>query len=413
MKILFDLSNNEIIKTYDEIIYGIKGYSINQILDLKLFENVNSNIIINLDNINDYNELANELLIKYNEQTYSFDRFKSIKKVKYNLDFECQNELDLNRGTIISKVINNTKDLISTPHNFLGTNEYINYIKDLINDLNNPNVKLEILDKEEIKKLNMNAFLAVNKGSKDEAKLVHITFNNSNKENICLIGKGIMFDTGGYSIKPSDSMKSMKKDMAGSATVLGVFEAAVRLNLNVNLSIIMALTDNMISNEAYKVDDILVAMNNKSIEVHSTDAEGRLTLADALCYANYKGYTNIIDIATLTGGVMVALGLSITGLFSNDDLMVEKLLESAKEANELIWRLPISKEAEDMIKDSKVADLKNSTGRYASSISAAAFLKEFINDKTKWAHFDIAGTAAKNGIPTAVLLKTLLNYIEK
>lgn len=401
------------IKTNDLISINIKDLEIDDIIQLDIFKGIDEDVNINLDTFIglDKKELANELYLNFYSSNYSFDKFKTNKNKKYEITFTSVEEINLDKAIIVNQAITNTKEIINTPHNYFGTNEYVSYITKLVESLNSKKVSLNILGKKEIEELGMNALLAVNKGSKEEAKFVCLKYQNSKKDPICLIGKGIMFDSGGYSLKPSDSMKTMKKDMTGSATVLGVFEAAVKLKVDVNLVVLLPLTDNMISSEAFTVDDIVYAMNKKSIEIFSTDAEGRLILADALCYANYIGCNKIIDIATLTGGIGIALGTSFSGLFSNSKELASDILIASKIAKEGMWELPITNEAKKMVRDSKVADLRNSTGRYASSICAAAFLEEFVDEKTKWAHIDIAATAMKNELATAVCLRTLLEYV--
>ena len=233
-----------------------------------------------------------------------------------------------------------------------------------------------------------------------------------------LVGKGVMFDTGGYSLK--QSMNNMKDDMAGSATVLGILEAAVKNNLPVNLSVVICATDNRIDGGALLPDDVLTAMNGKTIEIVSTDAEGRLTLADAVYFAQKQGSKNIIDFATLTGAIVVALGDYTTGLFGNDLDNINSLLVSSKEEYEGLWHMPITEYMRERVRGSKVADLTNSTGRSAGAIGAAAFIEEFIEEGTKWMHLDIAGTAFNTSPAynefygaTGAMVKTVYNYLKK
>ena len=264
----------------------------------------------------------------------------------------------------------------------------------------------------------MGAFLGVNKGSTSEPKLIHITYQGKDDFNdpLALIGKALMFDTGGYSLK--QSMVNMKDDMGGAATVIGVLEACVKNNLKVNLQIVICATDNRINGEALLPDDVLTAMNKKTIEVISTDAEGRLTLADALTYAQKEGSKKIIDLATLTGAVVVALGDYTTGAFTNDQQMVDKIIEAGNQEQESIWQLPITDFIREQVRATKVADIKNSTGRGAGASSAAAFLEEFVEEGSKWVHLDIAGTAFRTSPAynefygaTGAMVKTLYNYL--
>lgn len=350
--------------------------------------------------------------------TYTFDRFKSKKKEKKQTFHFVTNdnvEKEVYQGTVIGESINHTRDLVNTPHNYLSTYELVDYTRKLVESLNSPKVKLRVLDKEEISALGMNAFLGVNQGSRQHARLIHLTYQGTeNFENpLALVGKGVMFDTGGYNVKSTEGMRNMKSDMAGAASVLGAFEAAARLNVERNLMVIIAATDNLISSDAFVTDDILTAMNGKTIEIISTDAEGRLTLADALCYAQKEGAKELIDVATLTGAVLVALGDQVTGAFGNNQAMMDTFLQVGKNSGEWFWQLPITPHMEKKVRGSKVADLLNSTGRLMGSSGAAAFLKEFVDADAKWVHLDIAGTASDTEGATGAVVKTLFNYTRR
>lgn len=322
----------------------------------------------------------------------------------------------LEEGLWVSAAIDNTRDLVNKPYNYLSANDLAAYATTLVASLDNEKAQATIYDKKEIEELGMNAFLGVNKGSSAEPKLIHLIYKNSDDAPIALVGKGLMYDTGGYSLK--QSMNNMKDDMAGAATVLGVFELAVKKALPIHLHIIICATDNRINGEALLPDDVLTAMNKKTIEIISTDAEGRLTLADAVCYAQKQGCKEVIDIATLTGSVVVALGEYVTGLFGNDKKAIEKMLEAGKQANEEIWELPINAYIRSQVRSSKVADLTNSTGRNMGASSAAAFIEAFIDQPTKWLHLDIAGTAFHTSPfykepygATGATVKTLYQYL--
>jgi leucyl aminopeptidase len=206
-----------------------------------------------------------------------------------------------------------------------------------------------------------------------------------------LVGKGITFDTGGISIKPADGMEKMKYDMAGGAAMLGAMRAIALLNPKVKVICIVCATENMPSGKAQKPGDVQIAMSGKSIEIINTDAEGRLVLADGLCYARQLGCTHLVDAATLTGAVVVALGSANAGVFANDDPMYERFRHALDKAGEKFWRLPLDEEYKDLIR-SNIADIMNSGGRWGGASSAAMFLKEFAED-TPWLHLDIAGTA--------------------
>ncbi len=279
-------------------------------------------------------------------------------------------------------------------------------------------LEAKIFSKNEIKEFGMNAFLAVSQGSINEPKFVHLTYKpkTTPRKKIALIGKGITFDAGGLNIKPATSMLTMKCDMSGSASVLGIIQAISKLQADIELHVICALCENMTSGSAYKQGDILTAMNGKTIEVDNTDAEGRLTLADALSYADMLDVDEVIDIATLTGAVIVALGHNITGVMGNNQKQIDKFKQIAALSGENVWQMPILEELKDNLK-SEIADMKNTGGRNAGTSTAAWFLSNFTKSKS-WLHLDIAGTAYLDKSnketlsgPTGVMIRTLINYL--
>ncbi len=258
-----------------------------------------------------------------------------------------------------------------------------------------PKVKVEIFDKKRLEKEKMGLLLAVNRGSAHEPFLISIHYNGNpkSKERHVLVGKGITYDTGGLSLKPSTSMDTMKSDMAGAGAVMGALHAIINLNLPVNITGVMPVTENAIGSRSYKPGDVYVGYSGKTVEVVNTDAEGRLILADALAYTVDKLQpASIIDLASLTGAVVVALGDDVAGFFANNDKLAEGLLASSRKTGETIWRLPLHKEYKALLK-SEIGDIKNSTGRGAGPITAALFLEEFVDSKIPWAHLDIAGTS--------------------
>ncbi|MFP4286230.1 MAG: leucyl aminopeptidase family protein [Candidatus Izemoplasmataceae bacterium] len=346
---------------------------------------------------------------------YTFNKFKTKDpQDKYLRSYTSTNDYSevIHKGIVLGEAINHTKDLVNTPYNYMNASDLADYASSL--DVID-RVKVRVLNKKDIEALNMGAFLGVNKGSLHEPKLIHLEYtgDSSNTELTALIGKGVMYDTGGYSLKTPQSMPSMKCDMAGAATVLGAFEAISRLKLKQNVSVVIAATDNRIGDEAIVPDDIVTAANGLTIEIISTDAEGRLTLADALWYAQKKGATKMIDLATLTGAVVAALGKEFTGAFTNNKTFLNELVEVSKETKESLWELPISKGYKDELK-SYVADLKNKGGRLAGASVAAAFLEYFVENDTPWIHLDIAGTSfdSTNGA-TGIMVKTLVKYFEQ
>ena len=265
--------------------------------------------------------------------------------------------------------------------------------------------------------MGMGAFLAVARGSEEEPKFIHIKYTCDNpKKRIAIIGKGICFDSGGLDIKPASSMLTMKDDMSGAACVLGVMSVVKELNLQVEVHGIIAACENMPSGKAYKPGDILTAKNGKTIEVDNTDAEGRLTLADALCYACELNIDEVIDLATLTGACMVALGTHAAGIMGNDKELINNLIKTADNAGEKFWELPMWEDYADSLK-SDVADMQNTGSRWGGASTAGCFLKNFVKD-VKWAHIDIAGTAfldkpQKEFIKgaTGAGVRTLLKYL--
>jgi leucyl aminopeptidase len=252
---------------------------------------------------------------------------------------------------------------------------------------------VKVIQYDELVSLGAGGLAAVGKGSKDKPRLLVIEYKGAGTEApVALVGKAITFDTGGYSLKPSEFIVGMKYDKAGGVSVLATIIAAARLKLKINLVAIIPAAENMISSEAYRPDDILKMLSGLTVEIVSTDAEGRLILADALTYAQntYKPRA-IIDIATLTGGVKIALGSRRAGLLSNSDELAATLQNAGETTGELLWRLPLDDEYFDLLK-SDDADMKNSGPREAQTIVGAIFLKQFVSDDFPWAHLDIAAT---------------------
>ena len=253
-------------------------------------------------------------------------------------------------------------------------------------------LKCTIFKKREIEQMKMGGLIAVNRGSVEEPRFVVIEYNpRKAKKHVALVGKGITFDSGGISIKPAEKMEEMKFDMCGAATVVGTIEAVAKLGLPVRITAIFAATENLPSGSAYKPGEIITMMNGKTVEIVNTDAEGRMILGDALHYACKLKPDHIIDYATLTGACVVALSSEAAGLFTEDDELAQKLIESGERVGDRFWRLPLWDEYKEQIR-SEWADMKNTGGRWGGAITAAVFLKEFV-DCPSWAHLDIAGTA--------------------
>ncbi|MCX7876715.1 MAG: leucyl aminopeptidase [Melioribacteraceae bacterium] len=255
-----------------------------------------------------------------------------------------------------------------------------------------------IFDKKELQKRKMNAILAVGSGSSNDPLMMYIHYKPKNAtKRIALVGKGVTYDSGGLSIKPTSGMIEMKADMAGGALVVGTIQAASKLNLPVELIGVVPCVENMLSGSSYKPGDVIIASNGKSIEVKDTDAEGRIILADALHFASQMKPDEIIDFATLTGAIVVALGEFYAGLFTKDDDIAKRIFNSSQKTFERIWRMPFSDDFNSLIK-SDIADVANLGSRWGGAITAAKFLENFVDEKIAWAHLDIAGPALKHDL---------------
>jgi leucyl aminopeptidase len=327
-------------------------------------------------------------------------------------------EEGIHRGQKIAEACNLARELSMLPSNFLTPSTFAKKASDVAKKT--PGLKATIHGASEIKKLKMGSLWGVAKGSVEEPKLIVLEYQGASakEEKIALIGKGVCFDSGGISIKPAKGMKEMTGDMAGGATVLGAIQAAAQLKLKVNLIAIIPAVENMPGGKAQKPGDVVTAMNGKTIEVINTDAEGRLILCDAMTYAQKLGAKKMIDFATLTGGVIISLGHLFTGVLSNNQNFVEDLIKSSKNAGEKFWQLPLHPDYFKLLK-SDIADMTNCLeGGEASTITAAEFLHQFVEEGTKWIHCDIAGTAdvtsatayyAKGA--TGVGIRTLIEYL--
>ncbi len=297
----------------------------------------------------------------------------------------------IQKGQILAEATNLARDLINEPPNVLTPSELALRAATMAQQFG---LECEIFAKEKIAELKMGGLLGVTRGSEEQPKFIILRYRGapqSTDKGLALVGKGITFDSGGISIKPAAGMDEMKGDMGGAAAVIGAMQAIAGLKPALNVTALIPTCENMPSGTAYHPGDILRIMNGKTIEIVNTDAEGRLVLADALSYASKEGLSPIIDLATLTGGIVVALGYTMTGLFSNDEFLTDELLAAGRAAGEKYWPMPLDEEYGEMIK-SDIADIKQTGGRYASSVTAAKILEQFVGDAT-WAHLDIAGTS--------------------
>ena len=366
-------------------------------------------VAFSLDGVDfDYSE---QLTIGAFIADYTFDKYKSEKKDNKVQELYVQANADLvKKAEKIASAMTFARNLANEPAQFATPEELALIASDL-------GLDTKIYSKDECEKMGMGAFLAVAQGSSREPKFIHMKYRVDNpKKKIALIGKGITFDSGGLDIKPPSSMLTMKDDMSAAACVIGVMSIIRELHPQVEVHGIIAACENMPGCSAYKPGDILTAKNGKTIEVDNTDAEGRLTLADALCYACELGVDEVIDLATLTGACMVALGTQASGIMGNDETLVKNLINTAERSGERFWQLPLWEEYFDSLK-SDIADMKNTGSRWGGASTAGVFLQQFVKD-VKWAHIDIAGTAflekpQKEFIKgaTGAGVRTLLNYI--
>jgi leucyl aminopeptidase len=293
------------------------------------------------------------------------------------------------RAKALASAVRTVRDLGNTPANIMTPTRLAERAAEVCAEVG---VRCTIYGRRDIQRMKMGGLIAVNRGSIEEPRFVVMEHAPRRaKLHVALVGKGITFDSGGISIKPAEKMEEMKFDMCGAAAVIGIMEAAARLELPVKITGIFAATDNLPSGSAYKPGEIITMMNGKTVEIVNTDAEGRMILGDALHYASNLKPDHLIDYATLTGACVVALGSEASGLFSNNDELARKLIESGERVGERVWRLPAWDEYKELIR-SEWADMKNSGGRWGGAITAAVFLKEFV-DCPSWAHLDIAGTA--------------------
>jgi leucyl aminopeptidase len=357
---------------------------------------------------------------------YEFKRYKFRSEEEYLLPEEVKFILSegmdkqsflhgIEKGQLYSRATILARDLVNEPASIATPQRLAEVAKDLSRS---GRLKVNIYEEDAIREMGMGGLFAVSRGSEVPPRFVHILYEVPNpKKRVALVGKGITFDSGGLCIKSQESMQGMKGDMAGAAAVLGIASVLEELSPELNIHGIFPATENMPGGRAYKVGDILRILNGKTVEIVSTDAEGRLILADALSFASRQRPDVIIDIATLTGAIVVALGTDISGLFSDDEILVEKLLHASRFTGEKLWRMPVDSDYKELLK-SEHADMKNSGGRDGGAILGALFLREFVEEGISWAHIDIAGAALSKGAfykspgATGVMVRTLLRYLE-
>jgi len=401
--------NEELRKSASKLKSELNKYKIEKLTVVDANENI--------DRLLAYAEglaLSHYQFLKYFEDKEK--KQHSLKEINIKVDEKDADKINTLKFSV--KSVFKARDLVNEPLSFLDTNQFVEEIKELSKE---SGFKLDVLDKKQIESLKMGGLLAVNKGSVLPPKFAILTWepkNAKNKNHIVLVGKGIVYDTGGLSLKPTaNSMDIMKSDMGGAASVVGSMYAIASMNLPVKVVGLVPITDNAINNNAYVPGDVITMYNGKTVEVMNTDAEGRLILADALCYAEKYNPELVIDLATLTGASVMAIGqYGIVAMGNADDKIFNKLENSGNAVYERIVKFPFWNEYEELIK-SDIADVKNIGGRIAGSITAGKFLELFTN--YKWIHLDIAGPAfidkddyyrTKGGTGTAVRLIT--NFLQ-
>ncbi len=350
------------------------------------------------------NEVAANIAHGATLRQYKFDKYQTKSNDKdgspgfeiTSLSIQCEEaakvkKLYQDQFVSLQTGVFTARDLVNEPANVLGPDEYAKRIKGLAKE----GLDIEILDEKALKKLKMNALLGVGQGSRQGSYLAVMKWNGAPKSKaapLAIVGKGVCFDTGGISIKGAGGMEDMKGDMGGSATVVGLMQTLAKRKAKVNVIGVVGLVENMPDGLAQRPGDIVTSMSGQTIEIINTDAEGRLVLADALWYTQDKyNPSHMINLATLTGAIMVALGKEHAGLFCNNDELADQLVHSGKQTGEPVWRMPMGS-AYDKLINSQFADMKNTGGRWGGAITAAQFLERHVN-KTPWAHLDIAGVA--------------------
>ena len=352
---------------------------------------------------------------------YKFDKYLSEKKEKFlNLNYLIKGEVpEIIEGVHLAKISTIIKNLINEPAEVMNPKQLASQALELGELFG---FEVEILDEDKAFELGMTSYLSVARAAHHRPYVIVMRYNgdSDSKYKFGLVGKGLTYDTGGLSLKPTSGMVDMKEDMGGSATIIGTMCAVASMKLKKNVVAVVAACENSIGPNAYRPGDIIETMNGKTVEVTNTDAEGRMTLIDALTYIiRCEEVDEVIDAATLTGAIMVAIGEEVTGVFTNNDEMARKLIAASKNWHEDFWLMPMFDSYKRYLK-SPVADLKNSTVRWGGAITAAKFLEEFVEDK-KWIHLDIAGTVFDHGSkskyydqgPTAQVFRTIYTYIKE
>ncbi|MBU5592117.1 leucyl aminopeptidase [Clostridium sp. MSJ-4] len=384
------LSSETIRLAYAKALKKVKELKLNNVL-VKMFESNEVCIKRRVKAIYEGMILANYKFDKYlSEKKESSIKEVFIKGIKE--EDKVKAEEALGEAKVLASAVIEARELVNEPANFLDPKELAKRAKNIGKEYG---FQVEVHEKDKIEELGMHSFMEVAKGSSRDPRLIVMRYfgDEANKEDILgLVGKGLTYDSGGYSIKPTDGMVTMKSDMGGAAAVIGAMASIAKMKLKINVVAVVAACENMISGKAYKPGDIISSMAGKTIEVLNTDAEGRLTLIDAVHYAIEKEKASkVVDVATLTGAVLVALGNTTTGVVTNNNDFYKELEKASELSGEKVWQLPAFDEYKKLIK-SDIADLKNIGGRNAGTITAGLFIGEFVQNKP-WLHLDIAGTA--------------------
>lgn len=357
------------------------------------------------------------------------DKYRSVDKEEKKIDRlvvtiegaeEDAMQHGVNVGKIVGEAINFTRDMANEPGAYMTPTDMAERAREVANEFG---LSVDVLDEARMEQEGMGSLLSVTRGSDQPAKLIILKYTPTTPpadttELLAFVGKGVTFDSGGISLKPGENMELMKYDMTGGATVMGAMLAIAQLKPPIPILGVAPCTENLPSGKATKPGDVVKAMTGKTIEIINTDAEGRLILADAIAYAKKLGATKVIDMATLTGAVSIALGDVNAAVLGTDQELIDEIITAGREVGEKFWQLPLDKEYSKQIK-SDIADIKNVGGRRAGTITAAAFLKEFA-DGISWAHLDIAGTAWADDAkpyrskgPTGIAVRTLLRIVER
>lgn len=329
---------------------------------------------------------------------YEYGKFKSSGRKKNRIEKVCVTSRRISadyfstesaHASAVSNSVAFSRDLVNDPPNALTPSILAEHALSISEG--SEHINCRVLDREEIRQMGMGGLSAVSFGSSEPPRFIHLSYSPpvKSRKKVAIVGKGITFDSGGLCLKPADSMRTMKMDMAGAAVVLGTMKALGELTPNLNVHGIIPATENMTGASAYKPDDVVTALNGKTIEIINTDAEGRVALSDALSYAVNLGVSEIVDLATLTGACIVGLGLHNAGVMGNNANLVKSVLGSARDVGEKMWELPLDLELREEIR-SRVADIKNVGSRWGGAITAALFLENFVSD-VPWVHIDIAG----------------------